>query len=141
MPEIFSTDLPNVMHEMIDEEVVIVNLESGSYYSLAGVAGQIWNLLGDDGCSMEVLVERMKQMYEGDEHLISTEVAKFLQELSQEKIISVTAGECTNNVCSEAPTPRGAFSVPVLEKYTDMEEMLLVDPIHEVSEEGWPQLK
>ena|SRR6476660_8869681 len=31
-----------------------------------------------------------------------------------------------------------AFVTPELHKYTDMQELLLVDPIHEVAEEGWP---
>jgi hypothetical protein len=28
--------------------------------------------------------------------------------------------------------------VPVLNKYTDMQDLLLLDPIHEVDERGWP---
>ena len=31
-----------------------------------------------------------------------------------------------------------AFVTPELHKFTDMQELLLVDPIHEVTEEGWP---
>jgi hypothetical protein len=27
----------------------------------------------------------------------------------------------------------------VLQKYTDMADLLLLDPIHEVDEQGWPQ--
>jgi hypothetical protein len=29
----------------------------------------------------------------------------------------------------------------LFEKYTDMESLLLADPIHEVDEQGWPKLK
>jgi hypothetical protein len=35
----------------------------------------------------------------------------------------------------------GAFSPPVLQKFSDMQELLLVDPIHEVKAEGWPLTK
>ena len=31
-----------------------------------------------------------------------------------------------------------AFETPVLEKYTDMAELLLLDPIHDVDATGWP---
>jgi hypothetical protein len=35
-----------------------------------------------------------------------------------------------------------AFTQPVLEVYTDMQDLLLLDPIHEVDEEaGWPSPK
>jgi hypothetical protein len=30
------------------------------------------------------------------------------------------------------------FVEPALNKYTDMQELLLLDPVHEVSEAGWP---
>jgi hypothetical protein len=29
----------------------------------------------------------------------------------------------------------------VLERYTDMQELLLLDPIHDVDESGWPHRK
>jgi hypothetical protein len=34
---------------------------------------------------------------------------------------------------------RPVFGQPVLEKFTDMADLLLLDPIHEVGEAGWPQ--
>jgi hypothetical protein len=33
---------------------------------------------------------------------------------------------------------RLSFTHPQLQKYTDMQELLLLDPIHEVEESGWP---
>jgi hypothetical protein len=32
-------------------------------------------------------------------------------------------------------------AAPVLEKYTDMQELLLLDPIHDVEEAGWPKAR
>ena len=41
------------------------------------------------------------------------------------------------------PQPRSpegtAFNPPVLSVYSDMEDLLLLDPIHDVDETGWPQ--
>ena len=35
---------------------------------------------------------------------------------------------------------RGAYySKPILQKYTNMADLLLLNPIHEVDEQGWPQ--
>ena len=31
------------------------------------------------------------------------------------------------------------FEAPRLEKYTDMQDLVLLDPVHEVDEQGWPQ--
>lgn len=33
---------------------------------------------------------------------------------------------------------RPPFVRPILQKYTDMADLLLLDPIHEVDEQGWP---
>jgi hypothetical protein len=42
----------------------------------------------------------------------------------------------------EPPDYKLPFQKPLLQKYTDMEALLLVDPIHEVDEEeGWPKQK
>jgi len=35
---------------------------------------------------------------------------------------------------------RVAWQVPVLEQFTDMQDLLLFDTIHEVQPEGWPNV-
>ena len=40
-----------------------------------------------------------------------------------------------------APRPDGPFTAPVVEKYTDMAELILLDPVHDVSALGWPDAK
>jgi len=34
-----------------------------------------------------------------------------------------------------------AFEKPKLQKFTDMQDLLLLDPIHEVDEAGWPHTR
>ena len=41
----FRVNTPNVTHETIDGEAVIINLDSGNYYSLVEVGSFIWGLL------------------------------------------------------------------------------------------------
>jgi len=35
----------------------------------------------------------------------------------------------------------GVFNAPVLEAFKDMQEILLLDPIHDTSQKGWPLKK
>jgi hypothetical protein len=35
----------------------------------------------------------------------------------------------------------GSWSSPVLSIYDDMQDLLLLDPIHDVDESGWPAIK
>jgi hypothetical protein len=41
-------------------------------------------------------------------------------------------------VPSGEPSPREPFAAPALNTFSDMQELLLLDPIHEVDEAGWP---
>ncbi len=43
-------------------------------------------------------------------------------------------------LAESVPTPPTirTYATPTLSKYTDMEELLLLDPIHEVDAQGWP---
>jgi hypothetical protein len=39
-----------------------------------------------------------------------------------------------------APATRAPYSAPALRVYSDMKDLLLLDPIHDVALEGWPSL-
>jgi len=42
---------------------------------------------------------------------------------------------------AEASGEKRPFRVPSFQRFEDMQAFLLVDPIHEVDETGWPQIK
>ena len=68
---------------------------------------------------------------------IAAEVERFVEELISEQLIVPTdANGATGS--EQDLILKTAFNSPTLQKFTDMQELLLVDPIHEVSEEGWP---
>jgi hypothetical protein len=143
MPEIISTGLPNVMHEAIDNEVVVVNLDNGSYYSFDGVGGRVWEWLDGEGESLEGLIARATVSFTGVPNEIAAAVERFVNELKEEKLVSITTGDTDpSRDRMEPPDYKLPFQKPLLQKYTDMEALLLVDPIHEVDEEeGWPKQK
>ena len=52
-----------------------------------------------------------------------------------------TALETSGLLQAAGPAVTVVPGEPVLEKYTDMQELLLLDPIHDVEEAGWPKAK
>jgi hypothetical protein len=72
---------------------------------------------------------------------------RLLQDLAQEDIITLDAasvaesGSFSNLDSNPSNGGRVPFPAPVLNKFTDMQMLLLIDPIHDVSQKGWPQLK
>jgi hypothetical protein len=142
MTETYYTDLPNIMHEMIDNEVVVVNLDNGTYYSFDGVGGQVWELLGS-GRDLAGLNAAVATRYNGEAATMGSAVARFVEQLKAEGLVRVAEGP-EEEATPVDTTPAGSLSFiePVLHKYTDMEALLLADPIHEVDEAGgWPNLK
>jgi hypothetical protein len=54
-----------VTHEIIDGEAVIINLDTGNYYSLVETGSFIWSLV-DKGASTSDVQNLVQQTYQGD---------------------------------------------------------------------------
>jgi len=137
----FRINVPKVISETIDGETIIINLESGHYFSLNHSGGQIWNDI-QTGHSTEQIFQLTQQRYPRDAAQVPSAVSGFLAALLSEALI----GPCETFEISEklstptAPADR-PFEIPGLQKYEDMQDLLLLDPIHEVDEMGWPMTK
>lgn len=143
MGEQYQVDTENIMHETIDGEVVIVNLETGTYYSFDGAdAGEfIWDRLSNGGASLEQLVESACRRYLGAPEDITAGVTRFFNALQKEQMLVPLANGESEPPATVEQSPGVEFQLPKLNIYTDMEALLLADPIHEVESDGWPNLK
>ncbi len=142
MNDVFRIDAGNLMHEVIEGEVVIVNLENGSYYSLEGVGATIWGRLAT-GCTLEALAGELSAQYGEAREVVAKDVAAFVSQLhAEELVVQVAPNGLDAEEAVVAPSePARGYVAPVVHKYTDMEELLLVDPIHEVEDSGWPNAR
>ena len=146
-PVRFRINTPTVIHETIDNEVVMIDFDSGKYYSLDKVGADIWRFIEGDEMVGEI-VEVLTQRYEGSRAVVENAVNQLIAELQQENLIVPDKAEEPESireleVRAEAgsETERPSFEAPILYKYTDMQDLLLLDPIHEVDETGWPSMK
>jgi len=141
MSQKYRVDTENIMHETIDGEVVIVNLETGTYYAFDGAGEFIWDRLSGDGAELDQLVDAACASYLGSAEDISAGVTRFFNALQKEQML-VAADTVANTAPAVADQAvRVEFQLPKLNIYTDMEALLLADPIHEVESDGWPNLK
>jgi hypothetical protein len=131
---------PNVLHEVIDGEAVLINLENGNYYSIDKVGAEIWSFM-ETGASAGQIIDILSSKYEGSRDEIETAVNALLVELlSQALIIEVDCQSPPGEPLEiQTGSSRLPFEAPVLHSYTDMSELLLLDPIHDVDETGWPK--
>jgi hypothetical protein len=142
-----SINSPKVISDTIDGEVVIVNLDKGFYYSLDGIGAEVWRLMVQEGHDLKATVQEIALRHLNAPKAIQTEIVRLIAELEQEEILLPTEGEAVasddnpDTLVGEDPTMRSPFQPLVLHKYVDMQEMLLLDPIHEVDDTGWPNKK
>lgn len=117
---------PDVVHETFDDEAVVLHLGTGNYYSLNDAGKIIWEYL-QGGRSVAAVF--------GAANGHSAEVERFVCELLEEGLM-VEAGPA-QDMGARVTLPDAA---PALRRYTDMQALFLVDPIHEVQDSGWPQV-
>ena len=140
----FRVNTPHVVHQTIDGEVVVINLESGFYYSLDQVGADVWHGLEAEAPVAEI-VAQLAGSYAASRAEIEAAVTRFLTELASEAlIVASTAPSATNGArhgTTDGDRGQQPFAPPTLQKYADMQDLLLLDPIHEVEEGGWPSAK
>jgi hypothetical protein len=126
---------PNINARSFGDEVIVANFVTGVYYSLLGSAAQIW-----DGLMAGVPLDRVVREVAGlsdAEHDSFTEAAdRLVKDLEAEKLIVPADG--AESAWAPVPPPSGVYALPVLERFTDMQDLLLLDPVHEVEDMGWP---
>lgn len=137
----FRVNTPNVTHEIIDGEAVIINLDSGSYYSLVGVGATVWDLVYQRAPLNEI-VTAIANTYAGDAAEIERSVNELFEQLRVENLVVPDESESPIAPLTATPNLNGhktPFHPPALQKFTDMQELLLLDPIHDVDDMGWPK--
>ena len=136
------TNRPHVVHEILDDEVVVINLDTGSYYSLSGVGTDVWASI-ETGATTDEIVQRISRRYGGSSVEMEQAVVRLIEELRREDLIAADETHAVEHTTTlgeldDTKLEKRDFEAPVLQKYTDMQELLVLDPVHEVDETGWP---
>lgn len=130
---------PNIVYETLEGETIVIHLDTGSYYSLTGSGAEIWELLSE-GRSTAQICAALVRLHARPESEISGTVESFIAELEREGLVEAS-DVSPNGLPTEAVDDNRPWEPPKVECYDDMSDFLLVDPIHEVDETGWPSRK
>ena len=128
MSEWFRLNAPAVVFDASADDTVIINLVSGRYFRLDAASSLAWNALLASG-SREAFVASASNSSELD-----ASVDNMIAALTAEDLI-VSAPESD----ASADAASWAFAGFSLESFSDLEDILGLDPIHEVDpDKGWP---
>jgi len=137
----YKIDKTKFVFEQFDREMVLINLEDGLYYNVSDTGTEVLQLL-EQGLSVAETLDVLSAHYSNTDELPGM-VEGFVAELKEQGILlPLPQGAPASPVSPTRETSRNgavtSFAPPVLTRYDDMQEILLIDPIHQVSEQGWP---
>lgn len=136
--ERYKINSPHIVSEVFaDAEAAIINLKTGNYYSLNKTATEIWSLI-EKGAGLGAITNFIAANFNVGDTFETTEITQFIEKLINEDLIIIDNNHPIEIIDSatDLKTQR-EYESPILECYADMQELLLLDPIHEVEETNW----
>lgn len=129
----------NVVCDTIDGEVLAIRSDNGAYYSMRGPSATAWVAIVS-GAPLDEAAQAVAVHHGADANTVRADLRAFADLLASERLV-VAAPMGGVQLELPADTQGQSWETPVFEKYTDMEDLLLFDPIHEVDVTGWPSVK
>lgn len=131
----FELNNPPVVAEHLAEEVIAIDLKSGRYYSIRGAGAKVWLLLLAGHSPSEILSGVAGP---GSHDGLAESLSQFVDGLQADGLIR-PCGDAQARAPAGGLQPWAADGLR-LERFTDMEDMLALDPIHEIDGTfGWPK--
>lgn len=118
----------DVAAKVMDGEAIIINLANGMYYSMDKVGGAIWAMI-EESFSLEEMVAALSARYEVSPAQAQTDVERLAAELLQQKLVVVAENGAPRRDGHDPASPsRLAYECPALHTYSDMGDLLALDP-------------
>lgn len=141
-PAAYRINAPRVAHQTLDGETIIIDFGSGSYFSTNHTGAVIWQHI-DQNASVNQIIRILSQQHTGSEDAIRHQVEQFLAQLQDEALIAPlddapAPSDLAFAIAEPTATAERVFQAPSISKYNDMSDLLLLDAIHDVDDQGWP---
>jgi hypothetical protein len=139
-PTSYRVSRPRFVDETVDGETLVMDMVKGNYYSCVGASAFAWNAL-TAGMSPAELAPLLAERYGIAEADATRDVDQFVAALVDEEMLhpTDTAPDArVDRAALEAAVPPSEYAGLALERFTDLADLILLDPVHDVSEVGWP---
>jgi hypothetical protein len=120
--------------DTVDDETVILDSSTGVLTLLVGIGPEIWErLLG--GADRAALLAEIADTYDDT---AATDVSTFLDDLlAAGLVVAIDAADARH---ATPPAWSQPYRAPQIERYDDIADIMMMDPIHEVDQtRGWPR--
>ena len=79
----------DLLMSSVDDEAVLLGIESGMYYGLNPIGSKIWELLSSE-ILVSDLIGHLVEAYDAEEKVITSEVLEFLDQLLSRSLIELS---------------------------------------------------
>ncbi len=129
---------PLVVSETIDGEAIIMHHGTGEYFDATGSGALIWEAI-EHNATPAAIAAQLASTYGLDPDHAAASTGAFLALLDQHGLTRPVDG--VGHPLPPPAPPCLPFAEPVLGVHTDLADMLLLDPIHDVDAAGWPSVR
>lgn len=131
----------HIAHQEIDGETILVNLKSGAYYSISGTGPLMWKFLST-GHGVEETANAFSNLFTDPSAEMSDSIQSLLRSLVEEGLLTASSDGGAEQISTPTPSEAGTFAAAKIEKFDDLSEALMFDPIHDFDQTtGWPNVK
>jgi len=124
--------------EIFPDEIVVLDVIEGTYFSLGGAVPTIWSSL-TGGVAIAEIAKALGEAYEMSQDELRIPLESLATQLLSEEILSLGTASDRADPVSFAGIGAAAFPGFPVEKHEDMQDLLTLDPIHDVDQAaGWP---
>jgi hypothetical protein len=122
----------DVLIEVFGDEAVAVHLRTGAYYAFDPEVTRLWSLLERERV-LAAVADSLMEDSGRDRGSVEDEVVRFAAYLASEQLAEF------GHPLPESGGP-GPAEWPGITRFTDMADLLLLDPIHDIDldGDGWP---
>lgn len=131
----------DVAHESFDDEVILIHFPSGKYFRLNAPGRVAWAVLANGATAAEIAAALSGAFEVGGPASRASADALVASLVAQGLVVQDVADRRSAATVAQPSGVRAPFEEPRLEIFTDLEQLFLVDPIHDVDASGWPHAK
>jgi len=123
----FRVNMGDVAAKVIDGEAIVMNISNGAYYSITGAGAAAWELL-ESGRTVTEAAGLLAERYEAPLEIVMADLETLLVTLIEEGLMTEAADRVPESGPGLPAGPRVAYEATVFQKFTDMADMLALDP-------------
>lgn len=134
MTDDYFTINTRIVADEFEDETVLIDVQKGLYFSMRGSAAQIWKAFDEPQSRSAFLAHLKGELSEENVSSVTEAIDKMLE---HELLVAAQLPKAGGAVLRSLTL--SAFALPVVDVFTDMAELIAIDPVHEVDEAaGWP---